>query len=870
MSSWLSIPPSAGGGAPELQQQPAPGSGGGAVAGQPQATTPAAEGALPQRTPSSSASSAAAEPAARTPSSDPRVGGNGATAPDAGSSKPQLSLIESLRGRAVFITGATGYLGGVVLEQLLRVAGGSVGPIYVLARSKGRLGAAERVGRVLGSGLFTAVREQHAEALRKVVAVAGDLSESGCGISEAALAELAAEPSLLVIHSAARIALEDPIQTTLLNNYEGTRRLLGLVAGRLSANCAGFVHVSTSFVGMNQPHNSVVPERLCPLMFGDQRVDHVRLARELLGTDKAMADMRAEMLCRNWGLPNTYLLGKHLSESLVEQYHSERLIPAGCAIVRPSLVSALAGAPWPGYVGNLAGPSGYMTAFALGFFNDGSAAWHAWHLLDSVPGDVAGAVILGAAAALAAGIHSREQLHVLAARAAAASSRAPSPAGGAAAVVAATAAMSEHPGGSFLEGGNESFQLRYDVRGGGGFGGALRTLTNVAAAPAAPDAAAGSEGGAAFPGGPAAEDVGDHWNRRALQAQAALDAAAAGEEGRREAPAARRAAGELLVFHAATSTVNPCLHWEAYEMARRFFTVHKPKYRLGGYVKADAKYTPVPWRVTLAKRITKAKVTAAAGLLGCFGQQRAARKLRVGFTAWDYANDVKHDKTLFFSVRNVLALERCVPPEERAALPLVWRGSWEAYANTYMAGVCKLFMGLPVPPSTPQLPHAFVYRPFVHLRPDQLPRVAGEAAAGASGAAGGAAAAVPAAAAAVPAAAGAAAAAPLSVEQPRAAAAGGGADAANGGGAQAAAPSSPGGGGGKKGGGGGRLAELPRPWTIGKVLGGGHKHGKQEAAGKGAGEEQHGQQQGPALVKAAGAVAPPPAGPAQALPAQVV
>lgn len=35
---------------------------------------------------------------------------------------------------------------------------------------------------------------------------------------------------------------------------------------------------------------------------------------------------------------------------------------------------------------------------------------------------------------------------------------------------------------------------------------------------------------------------------------------------------------------------------------------------------------PVPWRVTLAKKITKAKVAAAAGLLGCFGQQRAARK----------------------------------------------------------------------------------------------------------------------------------------------------------------------------------------------------------------------------------------------------
>ena len=56
----------------------------------------------------------------------------------------------------------------MVLEQLLRVAGEAVGRVYVLARARGRLGAAERVGRVLGGGLFTTVRERHGEAMRKV------------------------------------------------------------------------------------------------------------------------------------------------------------------------------------------------------------------------------------------------------------------------------------------------------------------------------------------------------------------------------------------------------------------------------------------------------------------------------------------------------------------------------------------------------------------------------------------------------------------------------------------------------------------------------------------------------------------------------
>ncbi len=54
------------------------------------------------------------------------------------------------------------------MEQLLRVAGDYVGNVYVLSRSRGSHGARERVGRVLGSGLFDLVRRQYPESLRKV------------------------------------------------------------------------------------------------------------------------------------------------------------------------------------------------------------------------------------------------------------------------------------------------------------------------------------------------------------------------------------------------------------------------------------------------------------------------------------------------------------------------------------------------------------------------------------------------------------------------------------------------------------------------------------------------------------------------------
>jgi hypothetical protein len=57
--------------------------------------------------------------------------------------------------------------------------------------------------------------------------------------------------------------------------------------------------------------------------------------------------------CRDF--PNTYTMGKHFTEQLVADFHRQSL---PVAIVRPTLVCGLAGAPYPGFCGNLAGKLG--------------------------------------------------------------------------------------------------------------------------------------------------------------------------------------------------------------------------------------------------------------------------------------------------------------------------------------------------------------------------------------------------------------------------------------------------------------------------------------------------------------------------------
>jgi fatty acyl-CoA reductase len=127
------------------------------------------------------------------------------------------------------------------------------------------------------------------------------------------------------------------------------------------------------------------------------------LPQELLLLPPAAAQDRASALAARWGFPNNYTLGKHLTEQLVAAARVAYRLPL--AIVRPSLVAAVAKEPLPGYIGNFAGPIGASAAMAIGLYHSlscvSSQPLHVW---DAVPGDIVAAVVLATAAAVAAGV----------------------------------------------------------------------------------------------------------------------------------------------------------------------------------------------------------------------------------------------------------------------------------------------------------------------------------------------------------------------------------------------------------------------------------------------------------------------------------
>jgi len=139
----------------------------------------------------------------------------------------------------VLLTGGTGFLGGEVLARLLER---DERPVYALVRARSDEEAQARLHHVIESLLGGA------DGSRRAVAVAGDVTSDGLGMSASRRAWLA-ERVERIVHCAASVSFTLDLPESRAINGEGTRRLVELA--ELCARRGGldsFVHVSTAYV----------------------------------------------------------------------------------------------------------------------------------------------------------------------------------------------------------------------------------------------------------------------------------------------------------------------------------------------------------------------------------------------------------------------------------------------------------------------------------------------------------------------------------------------------------------------------------------------------------------------------------------------
>ena len=177
-------------------------------------------------------------------------------------------LSDYYRDRTLFVAGATGFVGQALIAKVLTDLR-DVRKIYVLIRPRTRVNgvtvsAAERLEEFFEESVFDRLRassggEGLAQAREKVVAVGGDLTLPGLGISPEERRTLQQEVDT-VFNSAATVVFDEPLDVSLKMNTNGPLGLLKLA--RSCRKRVDFVHISTAYV--NGQLTGSIPEELLP------------------------------------------------------------------------------------------------------------------------------------------------------------------------------------------------------------------------------------------------------------------------------------------------------------------------------------------------------------------------------------------------------------------------------------------------------------------------------------------------------------------------------------------------------------------------------------------------------------------------------
>ncbi|XP_072242714.1 fatty acyl-CoA reductase 1 isoform X2 [Leuresthes tenuis] len=279
-----------------------------------------------------------------------------------------VNIPEYYAGKNVLISGATGFMGKVLLEKLLRSCP-EVRAVYVMVRSKAGQSPKARIADMINSKLFERLQAEQPGFAEKIIAVNSDLTQPELNLSKGDQSILT-ENIHIVFHCAATIRFNEPLKDAMQLNVLATQKMLAL-AHRMK-HLEIFIHISTAYAHCDR---EVIEEVVYP-----PPVDYRKLIDALDWMDDDLVTALTPKLIGE--RPNTYTYTKALAEYLVLQEAGDLNV----AIVRPSIVGASWNDPFPGWIDNFNGPSGIFIAAGKGILRTMRASNDA--VADLVPVDV--------------------------------------------------------------------------------------------------------------------------------------------------------------------------------------------------------------------------------------------------------------------------------------------------------------------------------------------------------------------------------------------------------------------------------------------------------------------------------------------------
>ncbi len=348
--------------------------------------------------------------------------------------KQHAVIADALAAKRIAITGATGFLGTALVERLLRCVPDC--ELVLLVRPGRRADVHQRVNReVLRNDAFERLRTTWGDDFddicnQRITVVAGDISVDGLGLSEEDLALLHSCDTM--IHAAATVSFDSPLDTSVETNLLGPNRLLDTC--QQADRCPHFIAVSTCYVAGNRrgsaseaflsdtPFSMDVDWRaevsaarraradLDAASRSPERLRRLnRAARDELGpAGLPMLASKTEQLRREWvdsemvlagrsratslGWPDVYTYSKALGEQALVELRGD--VPI--SIVRPSIIESALAEPAPGWIRGFRMAEPLFVSFAKGELD--TFPGYPEGIIDVIPVDMVAAAIIALAA----------------------------------------------------------------------------------------------------------------------------------------------------------------------------------------------------------------------------------------------------------------------------------------------------------------------------------------------------------------------------------------------------------------------------------------------------------------------------------------
>ena len=290
-------------------------------------------------------------------------------------------------GKTVLLTGATGFIGSMLLHDLLKYRKKlNLTKIIVLCRGKKGEFASRRIKALLSQRIFSFPPTQEVDEI--VEAVQGTVTEHDLGLSAKDRARLLEDSSIThIFHCAASVNFTQPLDKAARCNISAPLAVQRL-ASEISASSSNndpitFVHLSTAFV-----HGSMTGSRSSPLgerLFRLNPYDPYEVYKSMLGSQYL-----ASKCYNEFGFPNTYTFSKCVCENLLTAPSTTSNVKT--LIVRPSIVGPAVQYPFEAWCGNK--PSTFVAAACL-YLN---FQWNLWYFgpqtVPCIPVDVLSRYIL--------------------------------------------------------------------------------------------------------------------------------------------------------------------------------------------------------------------------------------------------------------------------------------------------------------------------------------------------------------------------------------------------------------------------------------------------------------------------------------------